>query len=540
MGCPECKSSAERGKRFCDNCGNVLEIEDAIIRIIDEELVVSNERASLGNSKSKAISLLERVNWKSKKVVTIATAITAVILISVSLLLILNKDHREYGDIVLMTKLNEGKQDLYIGSPSKGEVKLASGIGDNPIRYPYIITGRNTKKVIYCSEEGELYEADEKGNAEEIAKNVTINRLSLAEDLTKYVFTTNDTNTFYLKEKGRAKVQIDTEVQGGAFLEDGKTILYLKGNKELFMRKLDGKISKVVEGLDTILHFGSKGGIVFVKDTNKLVYKCYDASEEKVLKEYMGGGLNEVLNDIASKGLMSKDYFVYMVDDKLYFIKMGEKEPVTIASGVGRYMNTQGLIVYEDTKGNWYGVKLGDTRKYGLPKMKTAVQMRYINEQVFYTDTNGSLYKAELDSDNAVKLQNNIIGLYSAKEEVYFLTSEGIDKTLYMVNSEGDILNVQSKVAKACSVGENYITYLTVDGDLYVDEKMVQSNVRRYGVTEKSVFSIDSDYSMYLIQDKSNPKKVIEKVSDYSSIYYGEKYLFNIEYLMNQQYEVLQ
>ena len=531
MRCTKCGSNVGAGIRFCTECGNVMEADDSVVRIIDDELAVSNRKSLIGSSKMNSALLLKRINWRSKKTLSIVAVIVSIIFLSVILSKILNKGEVDYGGFVLMEKENQGTRELYLGVPGKEEVRLAAGVDTSPFIYSYILTRTGSKKFLYCSEEGDLFEVDEQGNSEKVAEGVNKDYRAVSYDLKKYLFITSKDSTLYIKESGKEKVQIDSDVQGANFLGDKEIIIYRKNNGEVFVRNSNGEVNKILDGANLALMFGAEEGIVVIKDGNKVVYKNLKTGEEQVVKEYKNSEFNDVIQDIAEKGLYDKEHIIYQDEDKLYYLKMGEKAPIEIASGVISCDKADKLVVYENTKGKWYGVKIGETKSYTIPDLKTSVSKYYHEGYLIYKDYNGALYRAELGSDRGEKLNDYITGVYPTEKELYFMGVTDI-RTLYKVGRAGVISKVEDRVSKAYVVGNSYLAYLTTKGDLYVDGQ-VYSNVSQCATVGKNVCFIDKDNAIHMIHDKERPKKVIENVGEYSNIYYGEKFLMKIKALMN-------
>lgn len=531
MRCTKCGSNVGAGIRFCTECGNVMEADDSVVRIIDDELAVSNGKSLIGSSKRNSALLLKRINWRSKKTLSIAAIIVTIMLLSVILSKVLNKDVTAYGGFVLMEKEIQGERELYLGVPGKEEAKLASGVDTSPFMYSYIFTGKDSKKFLYYSEEGDLFEVDEKGNSEKIAEGVNNGYIAVSYDLRKYLFITSKDSTLYIKESGKEEAQIERDVQGANFLGDKEAIIYRKNNGEVFVRKPNGEVNKIFNDTNLALMFGAEEGIVVIKDENKVVYKNLKTGEEQVVKEYKNSEFNDIIQDIAEKGIYSKDYIVFNNEDKLYYLKMGEKAPIEIASGVINYEKAGELIVYENTKGKWYGVKIGESKPYTIPDLKTSVSKYYHEGYLLYKDYNGALYRAELGSDKGEKLNDYVTGVYPTEKELYFMGVTDI-RTLYKVDRAGVISKVEDRVSKAYVVDNSYLAYLTTKGDLYVDGQ-IYNNVSQCATVGKNVCFIDKNNAMHMIHDKGRPKKVIENVEEYSSIYYGEKYLMDMRNLIN-------
>lgn len=530
MGCSECRDSAERGKRFCDNCGNIIDVEDAVIRM-DENIVMANSDSSLSsNSRYKATSLMERRRLGKKQILVFAAAILCAISLGIILKVINKKEPIRGGDFVLMTKEEAGQRALYLGVPGQEVVKLSTDVDDNEYGFSYIISKDGSPRYIYINLVGDLYEADSDGNTEMIAEGVYREHIKTSMDLQNYVFITRLGKEMYLKEQGKEKVRIDSGVQNAFFMEDNKTLLYTKSNKEIFLWKGNGESVKVGEGVTYPYLVSASNIIMFINNDAKLIYKDLKSGEEKQLKQYNDLNPGTYLLDLPliyeNKSILYKD------GDSLFYFKFGEKESVKVASDVLEYIRLEDMVFYSDSKLQWHWMKIGENKSFVLSRTRQPRMMYYKEGYLLYGEPDGSLYRAKLSSDKVEKLQQYVSGLYPTENKLYFMVSNGTD-SLFEIDETGNAVRVQDNVKKVYIVDKTDVAFLTFEGDLHIGGN-IYSDVEQFVAAGKNICYIDKDNKMYIIKDKGTPVLVAENIDKYTKIYYGKHHLREINDPLNQ------
>lgn len=535
MGCLECKSSAERGKRFCDNCGNVLEVEEAVIRL-DEDIVMADSDIGLSsNSRYKATSLLERRRLGRKQILVLAAVILCIISMGIILKVINKKEPIRGGNFVLMTKEEARQRALYLGVPGQEVVKLSPDADDNEYGFSYIISKDGSPRYIYFNLVGDLYEADSDGNTEMIAEGVYQEHVTTSMDLLNYVFITRLGKEMYLKEQGKEKVRIDSGVQDAFFMEDNKTLLYTKSNKEIFLWKGNGESVKVGEGVTYPYLVSASNIIMFINNDAKLIYKDLKSGEEKQLKQYNDLNPGTYLLDLPL--IYDNKYILYKDGNSLFYLKLGEKEPVRVASDVGEYRRLEDMIFYSDSKQQWHWMKMGEDKSFALSGIKQPTNMYYKDGCLFYGETDGSLYRTKLSSDKVEKLQQHVSVMYPTENKLYFIVSNGMD-ALFEIDEIGNAVRIQDNIKKIYIVGKTDIAYLTNEGDLHIGGNIYE-DVDQFVVAGKNICYIDKNNKMYIIKDKGTPELITENVKEYSKIYYGKHHLLEINHPL-YQYSIYQ
>lgn len=515
MRCSKCGTNAETGNRFCTNCGNVLDNDDAVVRIIDNDDVVHSNGGLQSKPKFRVSAVPLRRKISKKKLIGFASSALAVVLIFLTINFFRSINKKEYkynGEFVLMVKEEDGKRDLYLGEPGRKEVKIASDVEETSY-YRYIGNGSSSRKYIYLGQDGSLYETDGKGNAEKISSRASNSYFSVSGDLKKYLFIAGE-DTLYLKEQGKTKVKLVSNVQNYFFLEDNETILFNTKAGELFIRKKKGDIEKLAEDVRYEIPSPTSDGIVYVKSDESSHYINLNSGEEREITDSPGSGII---------GFDEKGNIIYKKDNDLYYLEEG-KEPMVVASDVTNEWYLGEVIIYPDSKGKWHFVKIGSSKVYDLPDLQEPYTALYRDGYIFYIDKYGTFSRVKQGASVSEKIQDDVNNVYAVEKDLYFIAHED-SQILYRVEKDGSKTKIQEEVTAVQTVDNAYMAYMTEDCDLYIDGKKY-SDVKNFTVGGKNICYVNTDDELYLVEGKGTPKKICDDVTEYSELYFGGGFLF--------------
>jgi hypothetical protein len=525
MRCSECSTNVVSGKRFCNNCGRDFYAEDAVVRIIEEGPVAYNGGELQRGFQYVAATRATKRKLSKKKIVVFSSLLAALIIIfaATNLFKSLNKKEYKYdGEFVLMAKEDEGKRSLYLGIPGEEEVKLASDVAEVSY-YNYIKTGNNSRKVLYVTRDNKLYESDGKGNKDIVASRVSGGYPSMSPDLTKYLFSVGDKSTLYLKEKGKDKVKIHNNVLNSTFLQDNETIIFLNYTSELYIREKSGEVDEIAEDVNYIYVVDSFGGIAYVDNEGCTYYINTKTGEKKKLTDSP---------EDRAAGLDDRGNLYYNKAGDLYVLKNG-KQSAKVASDVVECRVLGEIVVYMDSEGKWHSKADGSTKSSPLPDIEGPNYIHYSEGYIIYTDKNNTLFRIKFGNEDKQEIYENVTTVYYVGNDVYFTISDG-SQVLYKLEKDGSASKLHEEVVFIQPVDDSYLAYLTADKELYVDGEKY-SDVIGFEVGGRNICYISSDGELYLIEDKSNPKKISEDVGGYTTIYFGGSHLFEFKRLITNQ-----
>lgn len=520
MKCSRCGTNAEAGRRFCTNCGNVLDNDDAVIRIIENNDVVNSNGNLRSKPKFRVSAAPIRRKVSKKKLIAFASSILAIILIFLTINFFKNLNKKEYkhnGEFVLMVKEEDGKRDLYLGEPNKAEVKIASDVAES-YYYTYIKTEGKSRRYLYRSTEGDLYEVDGKGEKEKIGTKLNQDTyMAISADLKKYLFLEGDDNTLYLKENGKDKIKIGSNVRRYRFMQDSKTIMYDNEAGELFIRR-NGAIDKLAENVRYAMGDGTSDGILYAKNDDTSYYLNLKNGEERKLNDSASSGIG---------GFDGEGNITYKKDNDLYYFK-GGKEPIKVASNVKEYLYLDKVIVFSDYYSKWHSITIGSTEIYDLPDLQELRFITYRDGYIFYIDKYSTFSKIKQGTSDSEKIHDSVANTFVLEEELYFTANEG-GQTLYKLEKDGSATKIQEQVTTVQLVDNSYMAYITEDNNLYIDGKKY-SDVRDFAIGGKNICYINTDDELYLVEGKGTPKKICDDVTVYSELLFGGEFLvrFNI------------
>jgi hypothetical protein len=526
MRCYKCGTIVEGSSKFCTSCGSNLYSEDAVVRILEDETAGNNYSAMDSVNQDNTVLAATKGRGSKMKILAAVSVLLSGIVIFTGIYLfgVFNKeDYRYDGEFVLMVKEKAGKRDLYLGIPGKKEVKLESDVAET-YYYNYVRTGSNSRLYLYVNAKEQLYEADGKGDKEKIGNGVRRSYIAMSPDLKKYLFTSGDKDTLYLKEKGKDKVKIENEVQNYFFLEDNETIIFLNEDEELFMRKKNGEIEELADDVLYPYATGGSTGIAYTKNDDATYLYNIKTGEEKKLTNLSG----EKVSYFDKAGNL-----YYINDGDLYLLKDG-KQSIKIDKDVVDFSQFQDGITYVNTDEEWFVVESGSTKAVTLPDIGATQYMNYSKGYIYYTDENQTLFRTKVGNDEIDEIHEKVVSVYTLEDNVYF-TAEVDGQTLYKLEGDGSVKEVQEEVRLVYYVDNSYLAYITEDEVLYVDGKEYK-DVAAIAVAGKNICYVNSDDELYLIEGKSSPKLISEDIREYSQIYFGDSLLFEIgQYLNNQK-----
>jgi hypothetical protein len=445
---------------------------------------------------------------KKRIAATSSLLLILIIIVAVSLFKSSNSKVYKYnGEFVLMTKTEGGKMGLYLGIPGEDEVKLADDAEFQGQGYNYVKTGGSSRLYLYFNKEGQLCETDNKGNNESIASNVRRKSFTMSPDLSKYLFIAGDKDTLYLKDRDKDKIKIKEDVQSCFFLQDNETVLFQSNERELFIRRKNGDIDRLADDARYILFFDSSNGIAYSNYEGHTYYINVITGELKKLSDF----------SISVCGFDDRDLY-YSKGTELYLLRNGKQE-VKVGEDVWISKYLKDGVVYNTFEGKWYTVAKGSAKASPLPELKASNYLNYINDYIFYTDENNTLFRINIGTEEIEKIKEDVSNVFSAGKNVYFTVYDG-GQTLYRLEKDGSVVKLQEGVVYVEVVDDSYLAYSTEDENLYIDGKSY-SDVRGFVVAGENICYANSKEELFIIEGKSDPKKVSKDISQYDLIYFG-------------------
>ena len=384
-------------------------------------------------------------------------------------------------DVYVMMK----DEDLYIKYPEKEVEKVASDISEESFGY---IDG---KGLVYTDDEDNLY-LYKNGEQEKVATNVSSEfgpfGYGISQDTSTFAYLSDD-GELYAFFDGGEKIKVASDVYYYTISPNGERIFYVNDEDDLFSFTSDEQKDKIASDVD---------GYVTSEDGSKVA--IYTNEDELYIRDMREEDKTKVLTDeelfypyinVENNGDM-----VYLLEydyekGELYFKASGEEDGKRIASDVASYD------------------KQGDT--------------------LHYVDVDGKLYKRKVNDEKSEKLAEGVLEYFAAGDRVYYIDE---DDNLFSVNKSkkekiGVDISGEDGDYEASIIGQD-ITYLTKDNELFVNKKKISDNVESYvSYVDKVVYKTMDDALYAVSVDKLDKKEKFENPDSYSSIFYGNRLVYN-------------
>lgn len=334
-------------------------------------------------------------------------------------------------------------------------------------------------------------------------------------------------NNLYLFEKGQENVKIGTGVgyQGYRFSSDGSNIYYLNHDYDLYVKEADKEKSKLASN---VLDYE------ILEDEQVIYYIDY---ENNLYKSDFAGDKTKLVSDAFTLHLTS-DNTVYFQNDEGNLYQYDEKaedkikitenaiEDLTLSPD-GKFMTYLTEYNYDKSYGELY-IKMGDKEPVRIASDVTFHDTSVDSDYIYYiTYDNGKLYQYKPSNEKKENIASGVQQfIYTSNNKTVAYLSDEDDPELFLTKVGKEADKISSDITEYDLFDDESLIFQNEEGNVFYkakgseNEKLVSDLNGTYYLADGQIYYLTNDNKIgYVSLDSKEKVTLLDDLSGYESVY---------------------